>query len=140
MGRTRNVPPPYPRWRRPRPKTDREALVALYSTTDGEAWRHSDNWLSDVPISEWFGVTTDDNRRVTSLCLHNNQLSGEIPQELGNLAFLTNLDLTVNQLSVEIPPELGNLANLTELNLYDNQLSGEIPPELGNLAKLRALD
>ena len=65
------------------PETDREALVALYSTTDGEAWRHSDNWLSDVPISEWFGVTTDDNRRVTSLCLHNNQLSGEIPQELG---------------------------------------------------------
>ena len=32
-----------------------------------------------------------------------------------------------NQLSEEIPPELGNLANLTRLNLSDNQLSGCVP-------------
>ena len=29
-----------------------------------------------------------------------------------------------NQLSHEIPPDLGNLPNLTRLNLSDNQLSG----------------
>ena len=32
-----------------------------------------------------------------------------------------------NQLSGQIPPELGNLANLTRLNLSDNQLSGCVP-------------
>ena len=55
------------------------------------------------------GVTTDDNGRVIELDLWNNQLSGEIPPELGNLANLTRLSLSTNQLSGEIPPELGSL-------------------------------
>ena len=36
-----------------------------------------------------------------------------------------------NQLTGEIPPELGRLSNLTGLFLHGNQLTGEIPPELG---------
>ena len=40
-------------------ETDREALVALYNATDGENWSRSDNWLSDAPLGEWEGVTTD---------------------------------------------------------------------------------
>ena len=118
------------------PETDREALVALYNATGGPNWDSSDNWLSDVPIGEWFGVTTDDNGRVTELRLSENLLSGEIPAELGNLANLETLVLQVNRLSGEIPPELGNLANLQWLGLHWNRLSGEIPLELGNLANL----
>ena len=47
------------------------------------------------------------------LWLHGNQLTGEIPKELGNLANLTLLFLYGNQLTGEIPKELGNLSNLT---------------------------
>ncbi len=118
---------------------DRANLVALYNATGGPNWERNNNWLSDMPISQWSGVTTGYNGRVTGLSLPENQLSGEIPPELGNLANLTELLLYENQLSGEIPPELGNLANLTELLLYENQLSGEIPPELGNLANLTEL-
>ena len=50
-------------------ETDREALVALYNATDGENWDISDNWLSDAPLGEWDGVTTDDDGRVTELDL-----------------------------------------------------------------------
>ena len=121
------------------PETDREALVALYNATGGPDWYVSDNWLSDVPISEWEGVTTDDNGRVTELDLWGNQLRGEIPPELGKLANLRELDLSSNQLRGEIPPELGKLANLTRLLLWGNELSGEIPSELGNLANLTQL-
>ena len=42
-------------------ETDREALVVLYNATGGPNWRRNNNWLSDVPISEWEGVTTDGN-------------------------------------------------------------------------------
>ena len=42
-------------------ETDREALAALYNATDGENWDISDNWLSDAPLGEWEGVTTDDD-------------------------------------------------------------------------------
>ncbi len=118
------------------PETDRAALAALYNSTDGPNWRSSDNWLSDAPLGEWRGVTTGNNGRVIELDLRVNQLSGEIPPELGNLANLTGLSLNGNQLSGEIPPELGNLANLKYLVISQNQLSGEIPPELGNLANL----
>ena len=79
------------------------------------------------------------NGRVIELGLAGNQLSGEIPPELGYLANLTVLWLGGNQLSGEIPPELGYLANLGVLYLDENQLSGEIPPELGNLDNLGLL-
>ena len=88
------------------PETDREALIAIYNATDGDNWANNDSWLSDAPIGEWEGVTTDDNGRVTELSLLQNQLSGKIP------------------------PELGKLSNLTELFLQDNDLSGCVPSGL----------
>ena len=109
---------------------DRAALVALHNATGGPNWDSNDNWLSDVPISEWSGVSTDDNGRVTGLNLRRNQLSGKIPPELGNLENLTRLDLRQNQLSGKIPPELGNLARLSRLDLSGNQLIGCVPNSL----------
>ena len=42
------------------------------------------------------------------------------------------LRLSSNQLTGEIPAELGDLANLEVLYLFNNQLTGEIPAELGS--------
>ncbi len=125
--------------------TDRDALVALYNATDGPNWVRKDNWLSDRPLGEWYGVTTDSTGRVTELNLWtldednrsaSNGLAGSIPPELGNLTKLTQLDLRRNRLSGSIPPELGNLTKLKTLSLSINELSGRIPPELGNLTNL----
>ena len=121
------------------PETDREALVALYNATDGESWKRNNNWLSSAPIGEWHGVSVDEDGRVVMVSLLLNQLSGEIPRELGDLASLKELWLSRNQLSGKIPRELANLTSLNELHLDKNQLSGEIPPELDNLANLWSL-
>ena len=115
---------------------DRGALVALYNASGGPRWAYNDNWLSDAPIGEWRGVFTDRSGRVTELYLDNNELSGEIPPELGSLANLAYLDLSGNQLSRRIPSELGDLTKLMSLALHDNLLSGEIPSELGSLINL----
>ena len=85
-------------------KTDREALVALYNATNGENWDESDNWLSDAPLGEWYGVITNDDGRVTALEFYGNGLSGELPPELGSLSNLESLSLIYNELSGEIPP------------------------------------
>ena len=119
--------------------TDRAALVALYNATDGANWLNNGNWLSNAPMGEWHGVTTDSDGRVTQLILDNNQLTGEISAELGSLSSLTVLDLHNNQLTGEIPAELGNLTNLELLDLGYNRLTGEIPAELGSLTNLTHL-
>ncbi len=119
--------------------TDRDALVALYQATDGDSWINNDNWLSDNPISEWHGVTIDDEGRVSELLLYENQLRGHIPPELGNLSNLTVLNLYSNQLSGTIPSELGNLSSLEALALSENQLNGSIPSELSQLSNLQVL-
>ena len=125
---------------------DRAALVALYEATDGPNWVNNENWLTDAPLGEWYGVDTDASGRVVHLLLGGNDdnwpeviphgLSGQIPSELGKLSNLTELILDGNNLTGSIPPELGNLTNLRQLYLRDNALSGPIPPELGGLANL----
>ena len=144
--------------------TDREVLEALYHLAGGTDWSHRAHWLSDLPLSEWYGVGTDESGRVTrlslsynslsgtipavldqltrleSLNLRSNQLSGEIPAELAGLSYLRRLNLGGNQLSGTIPAVLDQLTRLESLNLWSNQLSGEIPVELAGLSYLRSLN
>ena len=115
------------------PKIECEALVALYNSTGGAAWIDNTNWLTNT--WPWYGVTLEGGH-VTQLTISDNQLSGSIPPELGNLTNLGKLYLDSNQLTGSIPPELGNLTNLSWLSLGRNQLIGSIPPELGNLTNL----
>ena len=115
---------------------DRPVLEALYHATNGPGWTESTNWLTDAPLSDWYGVTTNAAGSVTHLSLDRNELAGPIPVELGNLSSLTSLNLSSNGLSGRIPLELGNLSSLTSLSLWSNDLSGQIPVELGNLSSL----
>ena len=119
---------------------DRAALVAFYNATGGPNWVNNDNWLTDAPLREWYGVGTDGNGRVTSLAGFRNNLAGPIPSELGRLTQLTWMAFIGNALTGSIPPQLGNLVNLTGMILGGNDLMGSIPPELGNLAHLDQLD
>ena len=121
------------------PDSDRAALIALYDATDGPNWTNRTNWLSDEPLEHWYGVTTDDDGRVTQLLLRENNLNGPIPAAVGNLTGLVRLDFHGNQLSGSIPGSLGNLANLERLSLSRNSLSGPIPPGLLNLTELKEL-
>ena len=115
---------------------DRETLIALYRSANGDNWIINSNWLSDAPLNTWYGVTIDDSGRVTKLELGYNGLSGAIPSEIGTLGHLERLFLHGNALRGEIPSELGTLVNLTNLSLSENQLHGTIPQELGNLTNL----
>ena len=120
--------------------SDRAALVALYQATDGQNWVSNENWLTDAPLGEWYGVRVDGQGQVAGLSLGSSNLSGPIPSELGMLASLTTLNLSSNSLSGQIPPELSYLANLTLLDISNCGLTGPIPAELGELTNLRRLE
>ena len=118
---------------------DREVLTTLYHRTNGDEWINNENWLSDRPLSTWYGVTTNIIGDVLNLKLERNNLQGSIPAELCHLTSLRILLLSHNDLTGEIPPELGLLANLGWLGLGGNELVGGIPSELGQLTLLEGL-
>jgi Leucine-rich repeat (LRR) protein len=94
--------------------------------------------FGDYYVELWGDFYSGSN--TTYLNLSQNQLTGSIPPEIGELINLTNLQLTFNQLTGLIPPEIGNLTNLERLQLRNNELTGEIPSEIGNLTNLEWLE
>jgi len=73
------------------------------------------------------------------LNLSQNQFSGHIPPEFGQMRNLQYLDISANRLSGLIPQELGSCTKLVYLRINDNSLSGALPLTIGNLASLQIL-
>lgn len=123
----------------PSSSPDYNALVAFYNSTNGDNWTNNTNWLDNTkPLNTWQGVYTENNR-VTYLNLGGNNVTGSLPQEIGNLSQLKDLQLWSNEIGGQIPPEIGNLSQLTYLDLAPNNFSGSIPNEIGNLINLETL-
>jgi Leucine-rich repeat (LRR) protein len=108
---------------------------------------NDNNLTGSLPAS--FGAFTLQGTKSTSrtqnaqtlelLDMSNNQLSGSVPREWGNMAVLTTLNLSNNRLSGVLPQELGNMSSLERLNLSRNQFSGSIPTTFSQFTKLREL-
>ncbi|XP_020082693.1 probable leucine-rich repeat receptor-like protein kinase At5g63930 [Ananas comosus] len=75
-----------------------------------------------------------------SIDLSDNNLSGEIPDEIGDLWALQNLNLSQNHLSGSIPDNVGKMKYLESLDLRMNNLSGTIPQSLSALTYLNHLN
>jgi len=104
------------------PTAERNALIDLYNSTDGDNWINITNWLATLGTEgTWYGLIVASDH-VTDIYLSNNNLSGFIPTSLGNLTNLQSISLHQNQLTGSIPAELGNLTNLVEIYLNLNQI------------------
>ncbi|HUS02907.1 MAG TPA: T9SS type A sorting domain-containing protein [Chitinophagaceae bacterium] len=116
---------------------DSLALVDLYNSTNGRGWIFDNNWLTTQPLYRWRGITLDaTGTRVQQIDLHDNSLTGSLPNSIGDLTELTVLNLPNNNLTGSIPSTIGNLKKLYLVKLWLNQLSGPIPSSIGNLTNL----
>jgi Leucine-rich repeat (LRR) protein len=70
---------------------DSLALVAFYNATDGPNWTNNTNWLTGN-VEDWFGVNVTDGR-VNLLEMQFNNVTGQLPEEIGELDALTVLIL-----------------------------------------------
>lgn len=122
-------------WQDPDP--ERTALAAIYTAAGGGGWTRSDNWCSDKPLSEWYGVETDEEGHVTALRLSKNNLSGTISEKIAKLTHLRHLDLSWNALEGnltwkgdvrEVCSKLDDLMNLETIDLSHNRLTGDFMP------------
>lgn len=145
----------------------RKALIDLYNSTDGDRWTWNDNWCSDLPLSEWYGITTNkeagisDDDGVARIALSNNNLTGTLPSSIGLLSGgRIGISLSSNHISGTLPKEAFRLAALdldnneidaieapddpseimaTHISLYNNRISGPLPEYLGYAPVLRDL-
>lgn len=142
--------------------SDSLMLQEVFSSTGGLSWDKSDNWLrDDVSICEWYGVTCDDQQRVSELSLDGNNLVGLVPSIVFYLPNLRKLNMGRNQLwakfddiqyskleelhlhetNVNSLVGISNADSLKFLDLKKTQLDGKtIPDELYKLSNLTVLE
>ena len=114
-------------------RSERSILESFYKALDGDKWEHKENWLSDKPLNEWYGITTDEEGKVVKIQLSDTMM-GKVPANLKYLKKLQSLHL--NCIAGGIRLEANNYPSLKELGLhgYINQLTVENCSELEKLS------
>ncbi|KAJ1395045.1 hypothetical protein B484DRAFT_407693 [Ochromonadaceae sp. CCMP2298] len=87
---------------------ERAVLVGLFESLGGRGWNDKTRWCSEEPVHRWKGVKLDHSTgRVNKIILAENRLEnrlqGVIPQEIGRLTSLIELDLRCNQIRGPLP-------------------------------------
>ena len=152
---------------------ERPVLEDLYTHTNGATWGTNTNWTADIPtttcLDDLHGITLQENGtgngvgRVSKIELPNNNLTGAMPESLGNpdghghedeeehedeemhedevyLKRLKVLNLASNHLTGPIPEGLNSLRSLGTINLSHNGLTGAIPADITDLHFLDTLN
>lgn len=118
------------------------ALIDLYENTQGETWINKNAWGVSPEVCTWFGVTCKSysgQKRVHSINLKNNALTGVVKGDFIALDKLMVLNLRGNQISSYDEESLAALINLRTLNLAYNLLDNDLSL-FPTLAQLRVLN
>jgi len=124
---------------------DYKTLIDIFFYMGGFDWTSYTGWVQDCDPcgmssgTPWQGITCNQDNRVISLDLSDNEVSGSIYSLINGLTYLESLNLSGNELTDTIPIAITELDSLKELNLSNNKLEGELPKELGELSKLTTL-
>ena len=100
----------------------KQLLTSFYHKTGGDQWHENENWLSDKPFGEWYGLSdfgTSKTNEIEFLYLPNNGLSGQIPEELAEL-----MDLVYEKEHMT--------TNISPIELWGNNFVGVIPEVVKN--------
>ncbi|XP_065020689.1 probably inactive leucine-rich repeat receptor-like protein kinase At5g06940 [Musa acuminata AAA Group] len=100
------------------------------------------NWSpNSTTHCNWTGITCSNaTSLVTSVDLHNLNLSGDISPSICHLPQLSHLNLANNFFNQLIPLQLSECAGLVTLNLSNNLLWGTLPDQIVLLSNLTTLD
>jgi Leucine-rich repeat (LRR) protein len=114
-------------------ESDSEATATEGSNLSNNATINlSNEGLESIPEYVFSKTNTE------KLDVSNNNLTGSIQSQIGQLKDLKVLDASNNSMT-GVPAEIGHLEKLEILDLSNNELTG-LPNELGNLKNLKVLN
>ena len=146
----------------PLPLQEMQALEELYTVTNGQYWFWEEEgtekgikWdfsidestgeylyhpcSSDVNI-RWQRIDCDSTRSsITKLGLVGFNLTGYLPNSLGNLVNVSNFIFEDNNLVGSIPDTIGQLQEIEILSLSFNGITGSFPSSITRLTKLKQM-
>mgnify|MGYP000075764875 CR=1 FL=1 len=103
------------------PETEiRRFLINLYNDTNGDNWKINNNWCSDAPVEQWYGVNITQNeegKTLVTLSLSSNNLVGSI--DLSDCTYIEWLSCGGNTLS---SIDVTNCTSLKILQCDNNEL------------------
>lgn len=106
----------------------RAYLIKFFESTGGENWKDNTNWLSDRPISEWYGLSVSENTgELFTIKLEDNNLVGVLPDGFSILLTSRIIRLNNNVLNGELPKDFDRMVEPMLLNMSYNNLTGSIP-------------
>ena len=117
---------------------DSLALVDLYNSTNGANWVNKNNWLSGQ-VKDWNGITVLSGR-VAAVVLDLNNLTGTLPNSLGDMSNIQIFEIGDNQIAGEIPSSMSNWSNLLSVDLDNNLFTGSFPEFLTGLTLLESIE
>jgi len=127
----------------------RYVLALFYYNTLGDDWNTcfaeaplcpESNWMSSAHECSWFGISCDENNKVTEIKFESNNVAGFLPDEISALSSLKVLSLEKGSLGGTIPSTLGQLSKLVVLDLDYNAIKGSIPDEISMATDLQMID
>ncbi len=114
----------------------RAQLCKLYEDTDGDNWDNNENWCSDRPLEEWYGISKDENG-LYSINLSQNGLHGSVSLHHSDIKEL-NLRSTYGS-NIINSVDLENCTSLESLNLRRVEFLDEVVQVPLNLSGCNAL-
>jgi gliding motility-associated-like protein len=132
--------------------SDSLALIAFYNATGGQSWKRKDNWLSNAPISTWYGVHLNPDSCVITLDFdgnntgigddgQGNNITGVLPEALFQLSELNHLYLSGNRgITGSLPNAIGRLSKMKNLHFDNTGIAGSLPDSLWLLKNISGLN
>ncbi|KAJ7389322.1 hypothetical protein OS493_032176 [Desmophyllum pertusum] len=125
------------------PKDEREVLLDIYASTNGQQWFNTSGWMNspkETSHCSWYGITCHNNTSyIKAVVLAYNNLDGRLPSNLWKIRNLLSLCTPGNpRLRGRIGDFLfGNMSKLLTVVFNAASIAGNIPEDLAQLRSLQ---